>query len=119
MAERFFPLFGVAKERLFQTSRATFENAFNTEDFLASQGLSNSLPIKSRYHMLRSIGVFRRLGIDVTPWPTVYRTDGHEQLALDFTQPSRNAQNMTTAIREWFGLVGYCFTGRTSEFYPR
>ena len=69
--------------------------------------------------MPRSVGIFRKLGIDVTPWPTDYRTDGHEHLALDFTQPNRNAQNMTTAIREWFGLVGYYFAGRTSELYPR
>ncbi len=121
MAERFFPLFGVAKERLVQetTSRTTFENAVNTKDLLASQGLSNCLLITSGYHMPRSVGIFRKLGIDVTPWPTDYRTDGHERLGLDFTQPSRNAQNMATAIREWFGLVGYYFAGRTSELYPR
>ncbi|MDM9646892.1 YdcF family protein [Rhizobium sp. S163] len=121
MAERFFPMFGVAKERLVQetTSRTTFENAVNTKDLLASQGLSNCLLITSGYHMPRSVGIFRKLGIDVTPWPTDYRTDGHERLALDFSQPNRNAQNMTTAIREWFGLVGYYFAGRTSELYPR
>jgi hypothetical protein len=26
---------------------------------------------------------------------------------------------MSTAIREWFGLVGYYFAGRTSEIFPR
>jgi uncharacterized SAM-binding protein YcdF (DUF218 family) len=120
MSGRFFPLFGVAKERLVEetTSRTTFENAVNTKDLLAAQGLSNCLLITSGYHMPRSVGIFRKLGIDVTPWPTDYRTDGRERLALDFTQPSRNSQNMATAVREWFGLVGYYFAGRTSALYP-
>ncbi len=120
MSGRFFPLFGVPKERLVEetTSRTTFENAANTKDLLAANGLSNCLLITSGYHMPRSVGIFRKLGIDVVPWPTDYRTDGQERLGLDFTQPSRNAQNLATAIREWFGLVGYYMVGRTSELYP-
>lgn len=118
---RFFPLFGVAKERLVEetTSRTTFENALNTKELLASQGLSRCLLITSGYHMPRSVAIFRKLGIDVVPWPTDYRTDGKVKPDLDFTQPSRNSQNMSTAIREWFGLVGYYFAGRTSEIFPR
>ncbi|QFY61934.1 YdcF family protein [Rhizobium grahamii] len=120
ISARFFPLFGVPKERLLEekTSRTTFENAVNTKDLLASQGLSNCLLITSGYHMPRSVGIFRKQAIDVVPWPTDYRTDGHEGLGIDFTQPSRNAQNLATAIREWFGLVGYYFADRTSELYP-
>jgi uncharacterized SAM-binding protein YcdF (DUF218 family) len=120
ISARFFPLFGVTRERLLEetTSRTTFENAVNTKELLASQGLSNCLLITSGYHMPRSVGIFRKLGIDVVPWPADYRTDGHEGLGLDFTQPGRNSQNLATAIREWFGLVGYYFAGRTSAIYP-
>lgn len=120
MSGRFFPLFGVPKERLVEetTSRTTFENAANTKNLLAANGFSNCLLITSGYHMPRSVGIFRKLGIDVVPWPTDYRTDGQERLGLDFTQPSRNAQNLATSIREWFGLVGYYMVGRTSELYP-
>jgi uncharacterized SAM-binding protein YcdF (DUF218 family) len=120
-SERFFPLFGIGKERLVEEtqSRTTFENAINTKQLLESQGLSNCLLITSGFHMPRSVGIFRKLGIDIVPWPTDYRTDGKTTLGLDFTQPNLNAQNMATAIREWFGLVGYYFAGRTSELYPR
>jgi len=118
---RFFPLFGVARERLVEetTSRTTFENATNTKDLLAKNDLSNCLLITSGYHMPRSVGIFRKLGIGVVPWPTDFRTDGEVQFGLDFTQPSLNAQNTATAVREWFGLVGYYLAGRTSELYPR
>ena len=118
---RFFPLFGVRRERLVEeaASRTTFENAMNTKDLLAQNGLSNCLLITSGYHMPRSVGIFRKLGIDVTPWPTDFRTDGEVRPGIDFTQPSLNAQNTSTAVREWFGLVGYYLAGRTSELYPR
>jgi uncharacterized SAM-binding protein YcdF (DUF218 family) len=68
--------------------------------------------------MPRSVGIFRKLGIDVVPWPTDYRTDGREELGFDFTQPGRNSQNLATAMREWFGLVGYYLANRTSAIYP-
>ena len=120
-SERFFPLFGIGRERLIEEtqSRTTFENAVNTREFLASQGLSHCLLITSGFHMPRSVGIFRKLGIDIMPWPTDYRTDGQVRPGLDFTQPNLNAQNMATAIREWYGLVGYYLAGRTSELYPR
>ncbi len=120
ISARFFPMFGIGRDRLVEetTSRTTFENAMNTKELLASQGLSNCLLITSGYHMPRSVGIFRKLGIDIVPWPTDYRTDGRESLGFDFTQPSRNSQNLATAIREWFGLVGYYLAGRTSELYP-
>lgn len=117
---RFFPLFGVERDRLVEetTSRTTFENATNTRELLASQGLSHCLLITSGYHMPRSVGIFRKLGIDIVPWPTDYRTDGEVRIGFDFTQPSLNAQNTATAVREWFGLFGYYLAGRTSELYP-
>ena len=120
-SERFFPLFGVGRDRLIEEtqSRTTFENAVNTKEFLASQGLSKCLLITSGFHMPRSVGIFRKLGIDIVPWPTDYRTDGQVRPGLDFTQPNLNAQNMATAIREWYGLIGYYLAGRTSELYPR
>ncbi|PDT33454.1 hypothetical protein CO671_24480 [Rhizobium sp. M10] len=120
-SERFFPLFGIGRERLIEErqSRTTFENAVNTKEFLAGQGLSHCLLITSGFHMPRSVGIFRKLGIDIVPWPTDYRTDGQVRPGLDFTQPNLNAQNMATAIREWYGLVGYYLAGRTSELYPR
>ncbi|WP_337270653.1 YdcF family protein [Oryzifoliimicrobium ureilyticus] len=120
-ADRFFPMFGVPADRLIseKTSRTTFENAINTKQFLADNGLTGCLLITSGYHMPRSVGIFRKLSIDIIPWPTDYRTDGQVRFALDFTQPSLNVQNLSTTVREWFGLVGYYLAGRTSELYPR
>ncbi|MDI7862948.1 YdcF family protein [Rhizobiaceae bacterium n13] len=119
-AERFFAAFGVAPARLIKEarSRTTFENARNTKALLESEGLKDCLLVTSAFHMPRSVGLFRKLGIDVVPWPVDYRTSGKVRLGLDFTQPTLNAQQTATAIREWIGLVAYYATDRTSVLYP-
>ena len=123
-----FPLFRVASEafgvpatRVIREteSRDTFENAGNTQDLLKENGLENCLLVTSAFHMPRSVGLFRKLGLTVLPWPTDYRTTGTAHLGLDVTQPSINAQLMTTALREWTGLAFYRLAGRTDAFLPQ
>lgn len=119
-SEAFFAASGIGPERLIreEESRTTFENAVNTKDLLASHRLENCALVTSAFHMPRSVGLFRRLGVHVTPWPTDYRTSGKVRLGFDFTQPSLNAQLTTTAAREWIGLIGYYLTGRTPTVLP-
>lgn len=120
-SKTFFTTFGIAPERLIREdqSRTTFENAANTKQLLEENGLSNCALITSAFHIPRSVGLFRKLGIDVTPWPTDYRTSGNVSLGLDFSQPSLNAQLTTTAMREWTGLLAYFITGRTHVLFPQ
>ncbi|MBP1857738.1 YdcF family protein [Rhizobium herbae] len=120
-AETFFPTFGIAPERLIREdqSRTTFENAANTKQLLEAKGLSDCVLITSAFHMPRSVGLFRKLGITVIPWPVDYRTSGELTLAPDFSQPSLNAQLTTTAIREWTGLIAYYISGRTHVLFPQ
>ena len=69
--------------------------------------------------MPRSVGLFRKLGIPITPWPVDYRTSGQLTLGPDFSQPSLNAQLTTTAMREWTGLIAYYISGRTHVLFPQ
>ena len=121
VATRFFEAFGVPADRLIREteSRTTFENVENTKDLLAANGLDRCLLVTSAFHMPRSVGLFRKLGLDILPWPTDYRTTGRASLALDFTQPSTNSQLTTTALREWTGLLVYYFAGRTHALFPQ
>ncbi|MNH96343.1 hypothetical protein D3C73_490100 [compost metagenome] len=120
-AERFFSAFGISSERLIKenTSRTTYENSLNTAELLKAQGLKNCLLITSAFHMPRSVGLFAKAGITITPWPVDYRTSGVVGLGLDFTQPALNAQITTTAAREWMSLAAYYLTGRIGSFLPR
>ncbi len=117
----FFSTFGIAPERIIREnrSRTTFENADNTKALLEKNGLSDCALITSAFHMPRSMGLFRKLGIPVTPWPVDYRTSGQLSLAPDFSQPSLNAQLTTTAMREWTGLIAYYISGRTHVLFPQ
>lgn len=119
-SERFFAAFGVPSDRLVRetTSRTTFENVENSKSALAGNGLENCLLVTSAFHMPRSMGLMRKAGIAVTPWPTDYRTSGQASLGIDLTQPTVNAQQSSTAMREWLGLVGYYLAGRIGELYP-
>lgn len=118
---RFFDTFGVPADRVIREteSRDTFENAANTQALLAKNGLERCLLVTSAFHMPRSVGLFRKLGLDVLPWSTDYRTTGRASLGLDFTQPSTNSQLMTTALREWTGLLFYYLAGRTHALFPQ
>ncbi|HVK91499.1 MAG TPA: YdcF family protein [Mycoplana sp.] len=120
VAAEFFATFGISAGRLIQetTSRTTFENVENTKSLLARNGLDSCLLVTSAFHMPRAMGLFGNAGLDVLPWPTDYRTSGVARLALDFTQPSANAQLTTTALREWTGLLAYYLAGRTRTLLP-
>ena len=120
VSRRFLTEFGVDPGRLIQedASRTTFENVRNTKGLLAPSSLSDCLLITSAFHMPRSIGLFRKAGIPVQPWPVDYRTSGKVALRLDFTQPTLNSQLMSTALREWIGLAAYYLTGRTDALLP-
>ncbi|MBB5275933.1 YdcF family protein [Rhizobium rosettiformans] len=117
---RFFEAFGISRDRLIAetTSRNTDENAQNSRELLASNGLGQCLLITSAFHMPRSVGLFRKANVEVTPWPVDYRTAGNISFALDFTQPTLNSQQMSTAVREWVGLVAYKLMGRIAAVFP-
>jgi uncharacterized SAM-binding protein YcdF (DUF218 family) len=117
---RYFQAFGIPRDRLIAetTSRNTDENAQNSRSILTSRGLGPCLLVTSAFHMPRSVGLFRKAGIKVEPWPVDYRTAGNVSFALDFTQPSLNAQQMSTAMREWVGLSAYWLLDRIDERFP-
>jgi len=113
-AERFFAGYGVSAERVIKEneSRNTWENVQRTKTLLEKNGLRDCLLITSAFHMPRATTLFEKAGLTVKPWPVDYRTSGIVSPGLDFTQPSLNAQNTSTAVREWLGLIGYRIAGR-------
>jgi uncharacterized SAM-binding protein YcdF (DUF218 family) len=68
--------------------------------------------------MPRSVGLFRRAGFAVTPWPTDYLGSGREGLGLKLDEVPENLAVGSTALREWIGLAGYYLTGRIDELLP-
>ena len=111
---------GVAPGRLMveDRSRNTAENAAFSKAIAAPKAGERWLLLTSAHHMPRSVGVFRRAGFDVEPYPVDWRTRGRRDLLRPFTVVSDGLKRTDTAAREWVGLLAYWLTGRSSELFP-
>ena len=118
-AARFLEGLGIARERLVleSASRNTGENASLTKAVLGDAPGTVVL-VTSAYHMPRSVGLFRKAGIEVLAWPTDYRGAGDETVGIEVFDPLRNLTTTSVAMREWIGLAVYHWTGRIDDLLP-
>lgn len=119
-APRLLTALGVASERLIleNKSRNTDENARFSMDLIKPQPGETWLLVTSAFHMPRSVGLFRKAGFPVIPWPVDYRTSGAEGIGFFVDNAADSLQNTTLGIREWIGLFAYWLTGRTDQLLP-
>jgi uncharacterized SAM-binding protein YcdF (DUF218 family) len=119
-APRLLAALGVGPDRLVleNRSRNTFENALFTRALIDPAPGETWLLVTSAFHMPRAMGLFRRAGFPVLPWPVDYRTSGREGIGLLRDNPADALQNTTTAFREWIGLGAYRLTGRIDRLLP-
>jgi uncharacterized SAM-binding protein YcdF (DUF218 family) len=99
--------------RLETVSRTTAENA----KFVAEQGAEGSwLLVTSAFHMPRSVGSFRKAGVEVIAVPADWQVDDNRPLltmnALD------RLGRLDLGVHEYAGLIAYWVTGRTSGILP-
>jgi uncharacterized SAM-binding protein YcdF (DUF218 family) len=119
VARRLFESLGIPEARLTleSASRNTWENAVNTKELVQPQEGETWLLVTSAQHMPRSIGIFRKVGWNVIPYPTDYRViPGKRQPNLDFAE---KLQIIDGAVKEWVGLLSYYLMGRTSAVFPK
>jgi uncharacterized SAM-binding protein YcdF (DUF218 family) len=115
-----FESLGIAKSRLImeRLSRNTAENAAFTKDLVKPRDGERWLLVTSAFHMPRSVGLFRKVGFAVEPYPVDWRVGGRGDL-LSFNNVAGDGLDRTnTAVREWMGLVAYRLTGRIDELLP-
>lgn len=119
-APRLLTALGVEPGRLVleKRSRNTYENAVFTREIVEPRSGEVWLLVTSAFHMPRSMGLFRKAGFDVVPWPADYRTAGNEHVGLAQDNVQDSLQNLTVAIREWVGLFAYWLSGRTDSLLP-
>ncbi len=116
----FFEDLGVARDRLIAEikSRNTHENATLTLPLIDLKPGDTWLLVTSAFHMPRSVGVFRKAGLDVVAYPVDFRVRGSEDLTRWFPTLPSGLSRFDTAAKEWAGLVAYYLTGRTSALFP-
>jgi uncharacterized SAM-binding protein YcdF (DUF218 family) len=99
-------------------SRNTWQNAVYTKALVDPKPGERWLLVTSAAHMPRAMGVFRKAGFPVEPWPVDYRTAGRWDLMHLFDKPSEGLRRLDQVLREWVGLVVYRLTGRSDALFP-
>ncbi len=115
----FFTEQGLDAQRiLFENkSRNTHENVIFSKQLAQPARREHWVLVTSAVHMPRSVGLFRKNGWDVTPYPAGYAT-------MPFVEPlsapdfGMRLKRLDEAVKEWTGLVAYYLLGRTSELFP-
>jgi uncharacterized SAM-binding protein YcdF (DUF218 family) len=109
---------GIPRERLTveRRSRNTLENAEFSRAVAAPKSGERWLLVTSAFHMPRSVGLFRKAGFAVEPYPVDWRAGvdlwAWRPLSLE------GLGLVDTSVREWMGLVAYRISGKTGELFP-
>lgn len=94
-------------------SRSTWENALFTRELVQPGAGETWLLVTSASHMPRAMGVFRKLGWNVLPWPVGYKTDNVWTIDL-----APHLLQLDTAMHEWVGLLAYRLAGHSDAILP-
>jgi uncharacterized SAM-binding protein YcdF (DUF218 family) len=95
-------------------SRNTYENAVDSKLVMQPQPGQVWALVTSAQHMPRAVGVFRRVGWTVLPWPVGYKVGPEAPLS----NPGLRLNRFDGAVHEWLGLVAYRLMGRTDSVLP-
>jgi uncharacterized SAM-binding protein YcdF (DUF218 family) len=110
---------GVEENRLIieSASRNTAQNFTLIKPLLPAQD-GYYLLVTSAFHMPRSVGIARKLGINVIAYPVDYRSNipTFRTWSIDYFS---HVSTLTTAWREWIGLIVYFVTDKTSSLFPK
>jgi uncharacterized SAM-binding protein YcdF (DUF218 family) len=101
-----------------EKSRNTIENAQFSRRIADPKPGERWLLVTSAYHMPRAMAAFRLAGFPVEAYPVDWRTRGPIDMARPFELLSDGLHRTDTAVHEWFGLLAYRLTGKTTELLP-
>ncbi len=119
-ARRFFLEQGLAPERLAfeDRSRNTWENAVLTRELVQPSPGERWALVTSAFHMPRSVGIFRKVGFEVIPFPADYNTLRERVRLTPSYEAGMGLHLLDRAVREYIGLAAYYLTGKTSALFP-
>ncbi len=112
---------GVPHHRLVleRSSRNTHENVVESKRLVAPASGDHWILVTSAVHMPRAVGVVRRQGWQMIPFPVDHSLapglgwSGRTNFNL-----SRNLSRLGGALHEWVGLIAYRLLGRTESWFP-
>ena len=116
VARMIFSQLGLDLERIqFESdSKNTAESALRSYELIQPSPDQPWILITSAFHMPRSVGLFRKVGWNVIPYPVDFSTTKRADLSFNL----QNIGSFSQGIREWIGLLVYRTFGKTSSFFP-
>lgn len=119
VARRLFSEIGLDPARVVyeDQSRNTHENAVMTHALIRPNPDETWVLITSAMHMPRSVGVFRKAGWKVLPYPVDFKSEGTGQFRY-FQGLANGFGKLGAALKEWIGLIAYRVLGRTDSLFP-
>jgi uncharacterized SAM-binding protein YcdF (DUF218 family) len=115
-----FESLGVDKSRLImeRASRNTQENAEFSKALVKPREGERWVLVTSAFHMPRSVGLFRKAGFPVEPYPVDWRVGRPDDLVALSNVAIEGLARTDLAVREWMGLIAYRLTGKIDELLP-
>ena len=98
-------------------ARNTFENAVFSFRKIQPAPEETWFLVTSAQHMPRAVGVFRKLGWPVIPYPVDYQVVDMGILEV-WPDLAGNLSRIGDTLKEWAGLVAYYVMGRSDELFP-
>lgn len=110
---------GVDMSRLIveSNSRNTYENALMSMELVEPKPDETWVLITSAFHMPRSVGIFRKLGWNVLPYPVDFYLQGDEHFEISFNLIG-GLNSFSGGLHEWLGLAFYWLTDKTDTLFP-
>ena len=120
LARGYFESLGLPLQNLILEgkSRNTRENIAFSKALVSPQAGERWLLVTSAFHMPRSVGLFRKAGWPVTPYPVDYASFPLADRFQVTWSVSRGLSMVDDAVHEYVGLAAYFLTGRIDELFP-
>ena len=98
-------------------SRNTAENAVFSYRIVQPKKAETWLLVTSAFHMPRTVGSFRQVGWNVTPYPVDYHTRKTKTIPVQFNFAG-GLSSLGGTVHEFLGLLFYWLDGKTDELFP-
>lgn len=98
-------------------SRNTYENAVESAKLVESHKMKKLLLITSAFHMVRSRGCFKKVGLNVDVYPVDFLAEKERGDFRDYLPSSASLAKTNLFIHEIVGILVYGITGRASYAY--
>lgn len=95
-------------------SKNTSESALESYKLIKPSPDQHWILVTSAFHMPRSVGLFRKVGWNVIPYPVDFNATKSSSLKFDL----REIGGFSQGIREWIGIFVYWMMGKMSELFP-